>query len=293
MYELIKIANNTYYVNCPAKIGIYRNDDNSVYLIDSGNDKDAGRKVRKIVEAEGWSVKAILNTHAHADHTGGNKFLQQNTGCKIFAPGIDGDITRHPILEPALLYGGLPAKPLRHKFLMAQESECEDVTSPDFPTKIEVIPLRGHYFDMVGYRTPDNVVFLADCVSSPVTLEKYQIGYIYDIQAYLDTLDFIETLSADLFVPSHAEPCTDIHELAELNRRKTLEIAGLILELCAEPINFEALLQLIFAHYELTMTFEQYALVGSTVRSYLSWLLDSGKMATEIDNNLLLWKTVR
>ena len=85
MYELIQVANNTYYVNCPAKIGIYRCEDNGVYLIDSGNDKDAGRKVRRVLEAEEWHIKAILNTHSHADHTGGNRYFQQNTGCKIFA----------------------------------------------------------------------------------------------------------------------------------------------------------------------------------------------------------------
>ena len=178
MYELIQVANNTYYVNCPAKIGVYRCNDTDIFLIDSGNDKDAGRKVRRVLQAEGWQVKAILNTHSHADHTGGNRYFQQNTGCKIFAPGIEACIANHPILEPALLYGGAPCKALRHKFLMAQESECHDITSPDFPAEIEVIPLHGHIFDMVGYRTPDDVVFLADCVSSATTLEKYKIAYL-------------------------------------------------------------------------------------------------------------------
>ena len=64
MYELIQVVNNTYYVNCPAKIGVYRFNDTEIYLIDSGNDKDAGRKVRRVLEAEGWQVKAILNTQA-------------------------------------------------------------------------------------------------------------------------------------------------------------------------------------------------------------------------------------
>ena len=81
MYELIQVANNTYYVNCPAKIGVYRCNDTDIFLIDSGNDKDAGRKVRRVLQAEGWQVKAILNTHSHADHTGGNRYFQQNTGC--------------------------------------------------------------------------------------------------------------------------------------------------------------------------------------------------------------------
>ena len=255
-------------------------------------DKDAGRKVRRVLEAEGWVVKAILNTHSHADHTGGNRYFQQNTGCKIFAPGIEACIANHPVLEPALLYGGAPCKALRHKFLMAQESECHDITSPDFPAEIEIIPLHGHIFDMVGYRTPDDIVFLADCVSSAATLEKYKIGYLYDVQAYLDTLDYVDTLTAKLFVPSHTEPTEDIHELTEINRRSVLEVQDKILSICVEPMNFEAILRRIFTDYALTLNFEQYALIGSTLRSYLSWLLDSGKLAVSFEDNMLLWKTV-
>ena len=292
MYELIQVVNNSYYVNCPAKIGVYRCADNGVYLIDSGNDKDAGRKVRRVLEAEEWHIKAILNTHSHADHTGGNRYFQQNTGCKIFAPGIEACIANHPILEPALLYGGAPVKQLRHKFLMAQESVCFNISSPDFPSDIEVIPLNGHCFDMVGYRTPDDVVFLADCVSSSATLEKYKIAYLYDVQAYLNTLDFVDTLSAKVFVPSHAEPVEDIHVLTKLNRDAVHEVAEKLLSVCATPTDFETILQYIFNDYGLTLNFEQYALIGSTLRSYLSWLLDGGRLSVSFEDNMLLWKTV-
>ena len=68
MYELIQVSNNSYYVNCPAKIGLYRCEDNGVYLIDSGNDKEAGRKVRQILDKNGWTLRAILVTHSNADH---------------------------------------------------------------------------------------------------------------------------------------------------------------------------------------------------------------------------------
>ena len=95
MYELIQVLNNTYYINCPAKIGLYLDGDKGVYLIDSGNDKEAGRKVRQILDKNGWTLRAILCTHSHADHIGGCKYLQAQTGCKVYAPGIERNFTRH------------------------------------------------------------------------------------------------------------------------------------------------------------------------------------------------------
>ena len=89
MYELIQVGTNSYYIQSPAKIGLYVENEKDVCLIDSGNDKDSGRKVRQILEAHNWRLKAIYNTHSNADHIGGNKYLQGQTMCKIYAPGID------------------------------------------------------------------------------------------------------------------------------------------------------------------------------------------------------------
>ena len=115
MYELIKATENCYYVESPAKIGLVTLGGGDVCLIDSGSDKDAGRKVRQHLDANGWRLTAIYNTHSNADHIGGNKYLQGQSGCKIYAPGIDCDFTRHPVLEPSFLYGGYPHKALRSR----------------------------------------------------------------------------------------------------------------------------------------------------------------------------------
>lgn len=290
MYELIQVLNNTYYINCPAKIGLYLDVDKGVYLIDSGNDKEAGRKVRQILDKNGWTLCAILCTHSHADHIGGCKYLQAQTGCKVYSPGVERDFTRHTLLEPALLYGGFPPKALRHKFLMAQESDADELASAELPEGFEIIPLPGHCFEMVGFRTPDDVVFLADCLSSRATLEKYRIGFIYDVQAYLDTLEKVKSLSGAFFVPAHAEACEDVSELAQYNIDTVNEIAGRIKSICTQPVNFEALLKRLFDEYALELSFEQYALVGSTVKSYLAWLMDKGQLKAKCESNLLLWE---
>ncbi len=222
MYEIEQVGRQSYYINSPAKIGIYRQTDAEIYLIDSGNDKEAGKKVLKIAKQNGWTIKGIINTHSNADHIGGNRYIQEQTGCPIFAGGIEAAFTRYPQLEPSFLYGGYPFRELRGKFLIAKESAVTDFSSPDFPKEIEIIQLPGHFFDMVSFRTPDNTVFLADCVSSPATLEKYGVTFIYDVAQYLASLDMIESLEASMFVPSHADPTTDIRPLAAANRAKNL-----------------------------------------------------------------------
>ena len=72
--------------------------------------------------------------------------------------------------------------------------------------------------------------------------------------------------------------------------RKVQKILGVVLELCREPIEFEELLQKLFTHYQLTMDFSQYVLVGSTVKSYLAWLKDTGRLTALFEDNRLLWR---
>ncbi|MCM1123749.1 MAG: MBL fold metallo-hydrolase, partial [Eubacterium sp.] len=95
---------------------------------------------------------------------------------------------------------------------------------------------------------------------------------------------------ATMFVPAHAEASADIKELVRYNRDKVQNIAERILSICEEPVCFEKILQEVFKGYGLAMNFEQYALVGSTVRSYLSWMKDNGKLAVTFQDSMLLWQ---
>ena len=274
MYELIKVSESCYYIDCPAKIGVVKTGENMVCLIDSGSDKDAAKKVKRHLDANGWKLQAIYNTHSNADHIGGNLYLHEQTGCKIYAPGVECAMTRHPILEPAYLYGGFPPKALKNKFLMAQPSPAEYLTPDVLPEGFEIIPLPGHFFDMVGFKTPDGV------------------GVIVDVAAYIDTLERIKTMDAKLFIPAHAEPTDDIAPLAQVNIDAVTRTADQILSLCTEPVTFDELIGRLFDSLGLSLSLQQYVLVGSTVKSYLSYLADRGKIAALCENNRLLWQRI-
>ena len=75
-----------------------------------------------------------------------------------------------------------------------------ELTPGVLPEGFALLQLPGHFFHMVGFRSPDDVVYLADCLSSRETLDKYQIGFVYDVAAYLDTLEKVKTMQAAAFV---------------------------------------------------------------------------------------------
>lgn len=289
MYELVQVGQNTFYMDCPSKVGFYRTGEAEAVMIDSGNDKDAAKKARRLMESQGWKLTAIYNTHSHADHIGGNQYMQNQTGCKVYAPPMERCYTEHPIFEPSMLYGGYPVKELRGKFFTAAPSAAETLTPEVLPKGMEAIALPGHSFDMVGYRTDDDVIFLADALSSASTLEKYQLGYLYDVGTYLKTLEFVKTLTAACFVPSHAEQTEDIVPLAQLNIDKTLENASIIRDIISEPKTFDEIMGGVFNHFGITMSVQQYALVGGSVRSYLTFLREEGKADFGFEDNLMRW----
>lgn len=292
MYELIGINENDYYVDCPAKIGIVKISENEVVLIDSGNDKDAGKKVLRILEAKGWKLLAIYNTHSHADHIGGNRFLQERTGCRVYAKGIEAAYTNFPILEPVGLYGGLPMKELKHKFLMAQSSTAEELQELQLPSGMKALPLPGHSGDMVGFLTKDGTAYIADCISSEETLEKYGIGYMWDPETAKKTLAYLKTLQAKCYVPSHAPVTDDIAAIADKNVNFIDRVFDTILSLCTEAVSFDGLVKKVFDVFGMQSSMQQYALIGSTLRSYLTNLCEQGKIRYDFVENALLWKTV-
>ena len=71
MYELVQAAGNSYYIESPAKIGLVQVSGTEAVLIDSGSDKDAGKKALRHLQGMGvrrmqqqclmWRNKSVLH----------------------------------------------------------------------------------------------------------------------------------------------------------------------------------------------------------------------------------------
>ncbi|MBP1544574.1 MAG: MBL fold metallo-hydrolase [Oscillospiraceae bacterium] len=292
MFELHKVGERTYYVEAPTNMGIYRYGEKEVCMIDGGSDSAAAREALSRIEEQGWTLKLVLNTHSHADHSGGCAYLKEQTGCEVYAPKTEASIITSSLLNPTYLYGGYPMSELRTKFLYMQPCECGALSAEILPKGIEYVMLNGHSFEMAAFKTSDDVWFIADAVMSVETLTKYKISFLYDIAEHLRSLERLKTLEGKLFIPSHSKPLEDVTELADYNRRSVIEVADSIKELCRGGISLDGLLEKLFQLYNIRLYLTQYALVGCTTRSYLAWLYERNEVRPVFEGTSLTWKTV-
>ncbi len=286
---LLHLEGNSWLAPGPTNIGIYA-DGGDALLIDSGNDKDAGRRILKLIGEKAWSLKAIVNTHSNADHIGANSYLQGMTDCEIWATRGESSFIENPYLESSLLWGGFPFKELRSKFFEAKPSKVTRLVSPGESTEsLTFVPLPGHFVDMIGILTVDAVFYLGDSLFGENILEKYKIPFIYDVQAFKKSLELLRGVKARCFVPSHGEVCGSIDFLVEANRDRVEEIEAGILKALERPLIFEDLLAGITDRYGISLDHGQYVLAGSTVRSFLSYLKNEGKARYGFEGNRMLW----
>ena len=238
-------------------------------------------------------LRRIVTTHSNADHCGGNAFLRKRTGCSAAATKLEGAVMENPFLEPLLLWSARPFGEITNKFLQSKPSEVDliiqNIGSFD-ESGLEAVPLPGHFIDMIGVRTPDDVLFAADALFSRELIDKYSMMFVLDVEAALGTLDFLEKTEAKWFVPSHAQPTEDIRPLAAANRTALLRVSDLVQERCAEPATREEILKTLSDRFGLSMSVTEYVLNYAVVGAHLTWLRERGLVHPLVSEGRLLWK---
>lgn len=294
--QLKKIKGNTYYLKGAVNAGLYVYNDKHCVVVDTGVDDDAGRKILKAVEAEGWEIKKIINTHAHADHFGGNSFLVRRTGAQVFAPKIEAAIIMNPYLEPFYLYSAHPMKSLQKKFLMAKASRVDmfvDIGQFDLgEEKFDVIDLKGHSPGQIGIATPDNVLFAADAYFSSKIVEKYKLPYFINIKDTIQTLNSLKEMHYDHYLPCHGNCSTDIKEEIEINLKAIYDTIDIINQNLVIPMSREQLVSNMVKEYNIKLNPGQYYLTLSSTSAYLSYMTDEGMLETFVDDYQLKWRRV-
>lgn len=75
---------------------------NEAIVIDPG---DEARRIFDVIEERQYSIKAILLTHGHFDHTGAAAELSEMTAARIFAHPSEIEIIKDPMLNLSGMFG--------------------------------------------------------------------------------------------------------------------------------------------------------------------------------------------
>ena len=291
--EFIQLGERTWVIPGRVNVGYYE-EGGKGYLIDSGLDDEHGHKLLKLIkEKRDVPLRAIINTHSNADHIGGNSFIQKRTGCEVWCNLLEGLLTEKPSLEPMMLWTAWPFKEIRGKFLEAKPSKVTFIESegPIKDTALTATPLPGHYFDMIGITTPDNVFFVADALFDPLILAKYRFSVMFDVAAAYTTLDKIAATEALCFVPSHAQPTSDISELVRQNKDGLAWISDSVFDALADSaLSREEILAKISMANDLEMGASYLLLNMASVSAHLTYLSEQDKIEPFVHNCRLLWR---
>lgn len=289
MYELIQTGADTWYMSTPTNMGFFRSAANEVCAIDCG-DKASAEHALEYIKEHGWRLTKLFLTHSHADHVSGAAFLREQTGCEVYAPGVSAAKVEHSFLVASTLYGGRPSQEMCSRLLLPPACPCKELSPDVLPAGLEFTRLDGHDTAQAAFRTRDGVWFTGDCVISAEALDKHRISFLYHPGQHLQALDTLSGLSGELFIPAHDLPCRDIKPLAQVNRAAVLEVASDICEMCTQPLTIDEIIEQSLEKYSIRLYLMQYLLVGATVRSYLSWLLENGEVRTVFSGTKLLWQ---
>lgn len=298
MGVLVPLADRVWVVPGGVNIGVLANDSGQIVLVDTGLNDTSAKKALKVVREElGGEVAAILTTHAHADHFGGNATVVKRTGAAVHAPAIDEAFLRYPLLQPVFLFGGAdPLDTLRGGFLLADPSPVDRVVEAGpidvAGIAVEAIPLFGHSPGQLGYLVGD-VFFCADVVLPASVLEKYRIPYLYSLTDHLAALERARGVRHRVAVAGHGAILESgaLAALIDLNAELAGRVSDALLDLAATPQSSEQMLQQLLTRFGAPVgDAPSFYLLQPTALAFLSHLHREGLLAHEISEGRSLWR---
>ncbi len=282
---------NTYAIETHlSSVGLYIFKDRRCLLVDSGANSNQGQLVLQALRERGLMVYAIFNTHAHADHCGGNHYIQGHSDCHIYASAIEAAFIEQPILNPYSLYGAYPLKLLQSKFFMPQASQVTDTVRAGYRPingeMFEILDLAGHTLGHQGLRTPDNVLFVGDGLIPPEILVSNPFLYLANPDQHLAALEKLRADSSPLFYLSHGGIVTDVHipAVIDANHAMMMHILFTLKDIIHAPRNREEIINEVIARQGLPMNRNHYFRLAATISAFLAYLCNAGQATVAISD---------
>jgi glyoxylase-like metal-dependent hydrolase (beta-lactamase superfamily II) len=283
--NLVRAKGNSFFCDGVFSVGVYMMGKKAI-LIDSGISKEVAKEIDKTLTHDGVQVVAIINTHCHGDHCGGNAFFQhQYPQIKIFSTESERPFIEDPLLAPICFCDGAsPFEEMKKYKPITPQQPCTvtDLITPYQDQKIhvcgemfEIITLPGHTRGMIAVKTKDNVLYCGDAIFGEEPFKKYPVLFYTCIQEALSSCKKLRQLCSfyDFIVAYHRGIIADVASLIDAHELRICENKDTIHSLLREePLSLEEMTSKIMRMYKITDSFVSYALTKATIQAYMAEL---------------------
>jgi len=273
--ELIKVSGNTYIFPGSTTIGVYL-EDNEATVIDTGIDENNIKKIFNYLKDKGVSINSVINTHCHADHIGGNAFLQKKGVKNFYSSEIESFFIKNTEFLPGYMFGSNPPTFMQNKFLMAEKTKNVNIKIPNI---FNIIDLSGHSWQMIGILTKDDVLFCADSFYSEDIVLKHPMLFHIDTENFLKKMDEILYMENYKKIISHGGVVNNIERTININKNAIENIINKILD--SLPNYLDLIYSLLSTDFKFNSSWEFYLNIVP-FKSILSYLEKNGKIKFSI-----------
>ena len=280
--ELRPVLGSTYVADgATALLPIYKLNSTDIVLLDTGYAKLDRSALTHLLDDNGFHLKGILCSHAHFDHTGNVRYLQQRYGALAAAQLIEAGISVNPDAYRAnyvaLTYG-------RSRAYFLEECFTADVIIPADATELNfcgakfgILQLPGHSAGHIGIVTPDGVAYLGDCLISRSEIEGAKLPTSMFIARDLESKQSLYSLRYPAYIVAHKEVLTDITELIGENIRFIRDKAREMLSCLQDGMTFDQWIYE-FCKKENVRTHNQlkFSIVERNFSNFVAWMEDEG-----------------
>lgn len=282
--EMLHVLGNTYAaVGSTALLPIYKLNERDIVLIDTGYAKLDRAGLVNLLDGSGLVPKYVLCSHAHFDHTGNVRYLQERYGAKAILSLIEAGISVNPdsyrANYVALTYG-------KSRELFLEECFTADRVLRETDTSLEldgrtfgILPLPGHSAGHLGFVTPDGAAYVGDCLISQSEIDGAKLPTSMFIARDLESKAYLKTTDYPVYILAHKEVVRreELEGLIDRNigfiQRKRAELLAVLEDgmTFSEWIGAFCQRENVRTHNEL-----KFSIVERNFSNFVSWLTDSG-----------------
>ena len=282
--EMLHVLGNTYAaVGSTALLPIYKLNERDIVLIDTGYAKLDRAGLVNLLDGSGLVPKYVLCSHAHFDHTGNVRYLQERYGAKAILSLIEAGISVNPdsyrANYVALTYG-------KSRELFLEECFTADRVLRETDTSLEldgqtfgILPLPGHSAGHLGFVTPDGAAYVGDCLISQSEIDGAKLPTSMFIARDLESKAYLKTTDYPVYILAHKEVVRQeaLEGLIDRNigfiQSKRAELLAVLEDgmTFSEWIGAFCQRENVRTHNEL-----KFSIVERNFSNFVSWLTDSG-----------------